>query len=934
MYMDDDADEVRPIQKFATGAFSWTCFIVGASLAAWTLSNPNSRHSARNRFDVAEAAKVLQDMRRDTDSAEELMSRNRKLTEDWPTHQSRGLSPKPLFDMMVDKYGAPARQHRQSYRHGRLGRRLSGDNTLSAANTEPIRFSLNFDTLYEDKVQQNPILRDRYCFRTGDWYRIGYPKEPKPTGLSNDDCQRDALGLSIIHENKWCLCLANDVITDEVRKVVMEATARAISDVPKYFNVRPVQGALVFKTSEGSYPGMWAQTNQQGRYCDADCVKGSHVAVPDALCDTGVPADVVLSVVMPPPIPDVGGTGGSCSSDQNGRPVHIVFNWHKRPDLSSGKSLEALISDSRALVLHEVLHGLGFGTGLWGNAFTNDGKRRQIIEQRKVVDADGSEDVVYHFVKGTRTYDVAKHYFGCEDEDQWQGLPLMGWPPSGRDSHHDTRIMRDDIMSYGDGSAVSAITLASLEDTGHYVANYSNADCINWGHGRGCAFVTSRCEQRPSSQIVTGLAVTSQCARVWSTEYTPHNAQALRKCAQACTGTSQIVNGKSTCDLECSTGAASSSSCKMQPSGDVPSAGQEGWVHDLMQKSLSLDTCFEQSLTSDGCVQSLVTLSWLILVPLSACCWGICCKSFLCPSGNQAWSLKIFYVLTSLVVIGGLVATGMGIYALYNNALFEAYLSTSTICGVIAVGMITACFATLSIYAVAKRKRCMMLVYLAGGSLFLAIFMGSVAVAAKYAEDIDSLSRSSLAQAGAAEDSEGAWGARNGFERDVYAHMESFTCRTYQSCCEPSDLFDIKAANGAPRQCKSQHEGALEDAAFVLSDPSHASFCSMISGVDASLGSAVGVCHLLELAAGEGFKLAHCRQEYCSAGLEGYENFISVMVNIYRANMRTAGLTAACIVILMIVQLSNLFYIYRQDRTAERAVQPIMLVVQPVTTDK
>lgn len=227
-----------------------------------------------------------------------------------------------------------------------------------------------------------------------------------------------------------------------------------------------------------------------------------------------------------------------------------------------------------------------------------------------------------------------------------------------------------------------------------------------------------------------------------------------------------------------------------------------------------------------------------------------------------------------------------------------------------------------------------MLVYLAGGSLFLAIFMGSVAVAAKYAEDIDSLSRSSLAQAGAAEDSEGAWGARNGFERDVYAHMESFTCKTYQSCCEPSDLFDIKAANGAPRQCKSQHEGALEDAAFVLSDPSHASFCSMISGVDASLGSAVGVCHLLELAAGEGFKLAHCRQEYCSAGLEGYENFISVMVNIYRANMRTAGLTAACIVILMIVQLSNLFYIYRQDRTAERAVQPIMLVVQPVTTDK
>lgn len=49
-------------------------------------------------------------------------------------------------------------------------------------------------------------------------------------------------------------------------------------------------------------------------------------------------------------------------------------------------------------------------------------------------------------------------------QEAWQGLPLMSWPTHGRDSHHETRVMRDDVMSYGDGDAVSGITLASFED--------------------------------------------------------------------------------------------------------------------------------------------------------------------------------------------------------------------------------------------------------------------------------------------------------------------------------------------------------------------------------------------------------------------------------------------------------------------------------------
>ncbi|CAK9068968.1 Leishmanolysin-like, partial [Durusdinium trenchii] len=91
------------------------------------------------------------------------------------------------------------------------------------------------------------------------------------------------------------------------------------------------------------------------------------------------------------------------------------------------------------LVIHELFHGLGFGSSGWLDTFDPNGKRRSVIQQLKVTDADGSEDVIYHFVKGTRTYEAAKLYFGCEDEERevtegtphQLGRPGLGMPLAG-----------------------------------------------------------------------------------------------------------------------------------------------------------------------------------------------------------------------------------------------------------------------------------------------------------------------------------------------------------------------------------------------------------------------------------------------------------------------------------------------------------------------
>lgn len=882
-------------------------------LALIVLSETEAKPQERDVRSVHVAKLILKELHAENQRANQDLAR-RLSGADMP---KRGLSPKPFLDQVAEKYSFTRTRHPQKYQRGSQARRLA-DTTLTEANTAPIRVHFNFDTLYEDKVQANPLVKDRYCFRTGDWYRVNFPTDPKPTGPGPDDCNRQAVGLKIFHENKWCLCTAEDVITEEWRNFVIEAAETYGAEIGKYLRVKPVQGNLIFSKSEGSYPAMWTTTNQQGVFCDADCTKGAHVAVPDSLCETGVEADVVVSMTGPSPIPGIGGTGGSCSSDQNRRPVHLVFSWYARYDFTAHPR-NTILESQRGLVIHELFHGLGFGSSGWLDTFDGNGKRRTIIQQLKVTDADGSEDVIYHFVKGTRTYEAAKKYFGCDDEELWQGLPLMSWPAYGRDSHHETRVMRDDVMSYGDGDAVSGITLASFEDMGHYLARYSNADCINWGRGRGCPFVKNRCQERPSVQIIKGLA-SNQCGRTWAEAKT--SDVALQKCVGGCTGSSRIEEGKAMCDAECFTGASSElesrgfASCKDAPPGEVTSAGPEKWADDLLSSAADLQVC-QEDFMGDPCIQAMLNLSWVVLVPINICFWGLCCKGILCPTGQQEKSKKIFYLLTSVVLLCGIVSAAAGGVVLNFKEVIEGYMSVGAVYVVVVAGASLALFACLGIYAVRKGHRCLMIAYLTIGLLLLVVFITASALFAKYAQDVDGLSRSSLAQAG---DSHGVYKG-GGVQEDVYAQMESFACRTYQTCCEPTELFDLKEQNGAPRHCKVVHEGIPEDIAFILSDPSHPQFCSQISGVDSSQSSAEGICKLIEFASGGGFTLEQCQQDYCQEGLEGYENFIAISVSIYRQNMLIAGIIAACVVFFIVVQLMNLFYIIRQFRSDQVATQ-------------
>ena len=134
---------------------------------------------------------------------------------------------------------------------------------------------------------------------------------------------------------------------------------------------------------------------------------------------------------------------------------------------SVGSTVEQSLAMYRNLIVHELIHALGFSSHSFSNARDGAGARKGLISLMPVTDLDGESDEVWYFRKG-RALETAGKFFGCADDGAfaaWDGLPLMGAPEMGRASHWDTRIMRDDVMSYGYQGAVSAVRAARAADT-------------------------------------------------------------------------------------------------------------------------------------------------------------------------------------------------------------------------------------------------------------------------------------------------------------------------------------------------------------------------------------------------------------------------------------------------------------------------------------
>lgn len=105
--------------------------------------------------------------------------------------------------------------------------------------------------------------------------------------------------------------------------------------------------------------------------------------------------------------------------------------------------------------------------------------------------------------------------------------------------------------------------------------------------------------------------------------------------------------------------------------------------------------------------------------------------------------------------------------------------------------------------------------------------------------------------------------------------------------------------------CTREHDGqTVGAAAAALFDPSAPNFCALLTGVDNTFSAfppPKAVCSALTEASI--LNTTQCRLDFCAAGVEGFEDFMSAMFGWVRAHLVYVTVVLAALLLLEIGQL-------------------------------
>uniref|UniRef100_UPI00358E0BC2 leishmanolysin-like peptidase n=1 Tax=Myxine glutinosa TaxID=7769 RepID=UPI00358E0BC2 len=207
-------------------------------------------------------------------------------------------------------------------------------------------------------------------------------------------------------------------------------------------------------------------------------------------------------------------------------------------------------------LLHEILHALGFSASLF--AFYRDNNGQPLTPRRSnglpAFNASlglyqWSEKVVRHVERlwlqrdGHTTHEVSllvtpnvmaegRKHFGCPS---LEGVELENQGGVGTELNHwEMRLLGNEVMTgaHTTSGPLSRLTLALMEDTGWYWADYSMAQKLSWGFQLGCLFAQGSCLEWVKDRHHRGLDTWPFCIspRVSSRQLTcgAHHASVTR----------------------------------------------------------------------------------------------------------------------------------------------------------------------------------------------------------------------------------------------------------------------------------------------------------------------------------------------------------------------------------------------------------------------
>lgn len=238
---------------------------------------------------------------------------------------------------------------------------------------------------------------------------------------------------------------------------------RAAGDVPDIPPVSgPVTGYVSGGPSESAYNvaiefvGTWTVALQSAFTDAADYLSTLILAdLPDAVVDDVAIDDISISATLEQ-IDGVGGVLGSAG------PRDLRFDGSFLPSTgamtfdSADAQNQLEIGNWETIVLHEMMHALGFGT-LWGSMGLTSGS------------VNGG-DIRFTGVNATDTYQTEFANIAGSDPDSLLGVPVeTDGGPGTAGGHWDEFLFNDEIMTgfVDTGSFVSVMTIAAFEDMGY-----------------------------------------------------------------------------------------------------------------------------------------------------------------------------------------------------------------------------------------------------------------------------------------------------------------------------------------------------------------------------------------------------------------------------------------------------------------------------------
>lgn len=254
------------------------------------------------------------------------------------------------------------------------------------------------------------------------------------------------------------------------------------------------------------------------------CGDSEFTQVPAEHISTGIPnTDLLLYVSGTPSSRFCSGTtlavAVSCNFDQYDRPTAGAINvCLDQIDLrEDGTASSAIIQNNVDVMIHEVAHVLGHSSNsypfFWDSETGTPRTPRPFesttitcvddVERNLVLPAENtmkfsqaSNGQRYAMIVTPKVQAIARNQFNCQS---LEGAKLEN-QPTGSDSctgdHWDERDFYIEALSgviSPTTNVLSHLTLALMEDSGWYRANYTQGRMNPWGLGAGCEFVEEPC---------------------------------------------------------------------------------------------------------------------------------------------------------------------------------------------------------------------------------------------------------------------------------------------------------------------------------------------------------------------------------------------------------------------------------------------------------